>query len=298
MPPAYAHDLFRREVLAATRRRFRGGAGCAGMDVRWRRGGRVLSRRSEGAQLERRDGMEAQLEPPARRGRGGGDRSRRRRVAGFSRRPPSRCHGSGGARENPTLASAARTALARVEGQRRRARARRGPGARRKDRRGAARRGHGHDRERRDARERAEGPARGDQSGEGPHGRAGDAAAARAAAGAREAREDAWCRRRRGPRSRSPPRARSPRPRTVPAPPLPRAVLFAAGAARPRRRRRVAPDRGGVAPAAAAIEATHARLRAGPFPEMQGGPLLLLKASVLILGGFAPVSLFGQRGRA
>ena len=73
-------------------------------------------------------------------------------------------------------------------------------------------------------------------------------------------------------RSRSPPRARSPRPRTVPAPPLP-----VPSSSPPVPRGRVADDTWRRTAAAwrkrlAAIEATHARLRAGSFPEMRERP--------------------------
>ncbi len=73
-------------------------------------------------------------------------------------------------------------------------------------------------------------------------------------------------------RSRSPPRPRSPRPRTVPAPPLP-----VPSSSPPVPRGRVADDTWRRTAAAwrkrlAAIEATHARLRGGPFPEMRERP--------------------------
>ena len=75
-------------------------------------------------------------------------------------------------------------------------------------------------------------------------------------------------------RSRSPPRARSPRPRTVPAPPLP-----VPSTSPPAPRGRVADDTWRRTAAAwrkrlAAIKATHARLRAGPFPEMRERPFV------------------------
>ena len=75
-------------------------------------------------------------------------------------------------------------------------------------------------------------------------------------------------------RSRSPPRARSPRPRTVPAPPLP-----VPSSSPPVPRGRVADDTWRRTAAAwrkrlAAIEATHKRLRAGPFPEMRERPFV------------------------
>ena len=75
-------------------------------------------------------------------------------------------------------------------------------------------------------------------------------------------------------RSRSPPRPRSPRPRTVPAPPLP-----LPSTSPPAPRGRVADDTWRRTAAAwrkrlAAIEAAHARLRAGPFPEMRERPFV------------------------
>ena len=75
-------------------------------------------------------------------------------------------------------------------------------------------------------------------------------------------------------RSRSPPRPRSPRPRTVPAPPLP-----VPSSSPPVPRGRTADDTWRRTAAAwrkrlAAIEATHARLRAGPFPEMRERPFV------------------------
>ena len=75
-------------------------------------------------------------------------------------------------------------------------------------------------------------------------------------------------------RSRSPPRPRSPRPRTVPAPPLP-----VPSSSPPVPRGRGADDTWRRTAAAwrkrlAAIEATHKRLRAGPFPEMRERPFV------------------------
>ncbi|CAH0367549.1 unnamed protein product [Pelagomonas calceolata] len=75
-------------------------------------------------------------------------------------------------------------------------------------------------------------------------------------------------------RSRSPPRPRSPRPRTVPAPPLP-----VPSSSPPVPRGRTADDTWRRTAAAwrkrlAAIEATHKRLRAGPFPEMRERPFV------------------------